>query len=126
MTPELSTQIWTEKVVGGTHKGRVYGRGSRNDVRRHQSGLQGIGLSRQAETLDGVQIAAMSVQIAQPTSSLINSEQRRVAEQQSMSAPVHQIKKQVLNLARRPITSSPAEDIDDDSEEEDDCVDRTP
>jgi len=33
MTPELSTQIWTEKVVGGTHKGRVYDLGSRNDVR---------------------------------------------------------------------------------------------
>ncbi|WMV33647.1 hypothetical protein MTR67_027032 [Solanum verrucosum] len=32
MTLALSTQIWTEKVVGGTHKGRVYGRGSQNDL----------------------------------------------------------------------------------------------
>uniref|UniRef100_M1DTH9 Uncharacterized protein n=1 Tax=Solanum tuberosum TaxID=4113 RepID=M1DTH9_SOLTU len=126
MTPELSTQIWTEKEVGGHTKGRVYGRGSRNDVRRHQSGLQGIGSSRQAEALDGVQIAAMSAQIAQLTSALANSEQRRVAEQQSMSATVPQIKEQVLNLDRRPTTSSPAEDIDNDSEEEDDFVDRTP
>ncbi|WMV07393.1 hypothetical protein MTR67_000778 [Solanum verrucosum] len=31
MTPELSTQIWKEKVVGGTHKGRFYGLGSQND-----------------------------------------------------------------------------------------------
>ncbi|XP_049397343.1 uncharacterized protein LOC125861503 [Solanum stenotomum] len=37
LTPELSTQIWKEKVVGGTHKGRCYGLGSRNDVRRLQS-----------------------------------------------------------------------------------------
>ncbi|WMV46392.1 hypothetical protein MTR67_039777 [Solanum verrucosum] len=34
LTPELSTQIWKEKVVGGTHKGRFYGLGSRNGVRR--------------------------------------------------------------------------------------------
>ncbi|WMV20156.1 hypothetical protein MTR67_013541 [Solanum verrucosum] len=52
------------------------------------SGLQGIGSSRQAELLDGVQIAAMSAQIAQLTSALANSEQRRIAEQQSMSATV--------------------------------------
>lgn len=49
MTPELSTQIWKEKVVGGggergTHKGRVYGPGSQNDVRRLHSVLEGIRL----------------------------------------------------------------------------------
>ncbi|KAG5616605.1 hypothetical protein H5410_016429 [Solanum commersonii] len=110
----------------GTHNGRVYGRGSRNDVRQHQSGLQGIGLSCQAEVLDGVQIAAMSAQMALLTSALANSEQRRVAEQQSMSATAQQIKEQVLNLARQPTASSPAEDINDDSEEEEDFVDRTP
>ncbi|WMV59053.1 hypothetical protein MTR67_052438, partial [Solanum verrucosum] len=70
ITPELSRQIWTEKMVGRTYKGRVYGQGSRNDVRRLQSGLQGIESSRQAEALDGVQIAAMSAQIAQFTSTL--------------------------------------------------------
>ncbi|KAG5590695.1 hypothetical protein H5410_041209 [Solanum commersonii] len=37
-----------------------------------------------------------------------------------------QIKEQVLNLARRPTTSSPAEDTDDDSDEDDDFVDCTP
>ncbi|WMV41525.1 hypothetical protein MTR67_034910 [Solanum verrucosum] len=106
MTPELSTQIWTEKVVGGTYKG--------------------MGSSRQAEALDGVQIAAMSAQIAQLTSALAESEQRRVAEQQSMSETVQQIKEQVMNLARRPTTSAP-EDADADSEEEeDDFVDATP
>ncbi|WMV20149.1 hypothetical protein MTR67_013534 [Solanum verrucosum] len=95
-------------------------------ITREMSGLQGIGSSRQAELLDGVQIVAMSAQIAQLTLALANSEQRRVAEQQSMSATVQQIKEQVLNLARRPTTSSLDEDIDDDSEEKDDFVDRTP
>ncbi|KAG5605318.1 hypothetical protein H5410_026810 [Solanum commersonii] len=42
MTLELSTQIWKEKVVGGTHKGRCYGLGSQNDVRLLQSGLEGL------------------------------------------------------------------------------------
>ncbi|WMV40881.1 hypothetical protein MTR67_034266 [Solanum verrucosum] len=79
----------------GTHKGRVYGLGSRNNVRRFQSGLQ-------------------------------ESERRRKAEPQSMSATVQEIKEQVLNLARRPTTSSLVEDTDDDSDEDDDFVDRTP
>uniref|UniRef100_M1DT38 Uncharacterized protein n=1 Tax=Solanum tuberosum TaxID=4113 RepID=M1DT38_SOLTU len=78
-------QIWKEKVIGGTHKGRCYGLGSRNDVRRLQSGLEGIGSSRQAEALDGVQIAAMSDQIAKLIAALAESEWRRVAEQESMS-----------------------------------------
>ena len=124
LTPELSTQNWKEKVVGGTHKGRCYGLGSHNDVRRLQSGLEGIGSSHQAEALDGVQIAAMSAQIAQLTSTLAESERRRVAEQQSMSATVQQIKEQVMNLARRPTTSAP--DDTDDERDEDDYVDLTP
>ncbi|WMV18779.1 hypothetical protein MTR67_012164 [Solanum verrucosum] len=45
LTHELSTQIWKEKVVGRTHKGKVYGLGSENDVRRIQSGLECIGSS---------------------------------------------------------------------------------
>ncbi|WMV09072.1 hypothetical protein MTR67_002457 [Solanum verrucosum] len=49
------------------------------------SGLEGIGSSRQAETLDGVQIAAMSAQIAKLTAALAESERRKVAEQESMS-----------------------------------------
>ncbi|WMV50844.1 hypothetical protein MTR67_044229 [Solanum verrucosum] len=60
------------------------------------------------------------------TSTLAESEWRRLAEQQSMSETVQQIKEQVLNLARRPTTSSPAEDTDDDSDEGDDFVYRTP
>ncbi|WMV37655.1 hypothetical protein MTR67_031040 [Solanum verrucosum] len=102
MTPELSTQIWKENV----------------------SGLKGIGSSRQAEKLDGVQIAATSAQIAQLTSALVESERRRVAEQQRISETVQQIKEQVMNLTRRPTTSSP-EDTDNDSDE-DDYVDPTP
>ncbi|KAG5571594.1 hypothetical protein H5410_061360 [Solanum commersonii] len=78
LTAKLSTQIWKEKVVGGTYKGRVYG----------------IGSSRQAEALDGVKISAMSDQIAKLTMALAESERRRVAEQESMSETVQQIKEQ--------------------------------
>ncbi|WMV33614.1 hypothetical protein MTR67_026999 [Solanum verrucosum] len=124
LTPELSIQIWKEKVVRGTHKGRCYGLSSRNDVRRLQSGLEGIGSSRQAKALDGVQIAAMSDQIAKLTAALAESERIRVTEQQSMSETVQQIKEQVMNLARRPTTSAP-NDTDDESDE-DDYVDLTP
>ncbi|WMV24333.1 hypothetical protein MTR67_017718 [Solanum verrucosum] len=127
LTPELSTQIWKEKVVGGTHKGRCYGPGSRNDVRRLQSGLEGIGSSRQAEALDGVQIAAMSNQITKLTAALAESERKRIVEQQSMSETVQQIKEQVMNLARRPTTSAPDDTDDtDDESDEDDYVDLTP
>ncbi|WMV41490.1 hypothetical protein MTR67_034875 [Solanum verrucosum] len=92
LTPKLSTQIWKEKVVGGTHKGRVYGLGSRNDVRRLQSGLEGIGSSHHVEALDGVQIVDMSTQIAKLTAALAESERRREIEQESMSETVQQIK----------------------------------
>ncbi|WMV26263.1 hypothetical protein MTR67_019648 [Solanum verrucosum] len=88
LTPELSTQIWKEKVVGRTYKGIVYGLGFRNDVRRLHSDLEGIGSSRQAEALNGVQIVAMSAQIAKLTVALAESERRRVAEQESMSETV--------------------------------------
>ncbi|WMV25850.1 hypothetical protein MTR67_019235, partial [Solanum verrucosum] len=91
---------------------------------RLQSGLEGIGSSRQAEALDGVQIAAMSDQIAKHTTALAESKRRRVAEQESMSKTVQQIKEQVMNLARRPTTSAP-DDTDDESDE-DDYVDLTP
>ncbi|WMV49727.1 hypothetical protein MTR67_043112 [Solanum verrucosum] len=102
LTPELSTQIWKEKV----------------------SGLEGIGSSHQAEALDGVQIAAMSDQIAKLTTTLAESERKIVAEQESMSETVQQIKEQVINLARRPTTSAP--DNTDDESDEDDYVDLTP
>lgn len=54
-------------MVEGIHKGKVYVVGSRNDVIRFQSGLEGIGSSHQVETLEGVQIIVMSTQIAQHT-----------------------------------------------------------
>ncbi|WMV09412.1 hypothetical protein MTR67_002797 [Solanum verrucosum] len=87
LTPELSTQICKEKVVRGTHKGRFYGLGSQNDVRRFLSGLEGIGSSRQVDALDGVQIVAMSDQIAKLTAALAVLERRRVAEQESIVRP---------------------------------------
>ncbi|KAG5629475.1 hypothetical protein H5410_001192 [Solanum commersonii] len=64
LTPELSTQIWKEKVVGG----------------HTRSGLEGNGSSRQAGALDGVQIAAMSNQIAKLTATLAELKRRREAE----------------------------------------------
>ncbi|WMV37402.1 hypothetical protein MTR67_030787 [Solanum verrucosum] len=66
----------------------------------------------------------MSDQIAKLTAPLVESERRRVAEQESMSETVKQIKEQVMNLARRPTTSAP-DDTNDESDE-DDYVDLTP
>uniref|UniRef100_M1DS65 Uncharacterized protein n=1 Tax=Solanum tuberosum TaxID=4113 RepID=M1DS65_SOLTU len=111
----------------GTHKSRVYSRGSRNDVRQLVSDLEGIGSSRQAEAINSVQIAALSAQIEKLTAALQESQRKRVAEQENVSATVQQIKEHVLNLARRPTsTSSPAEGTNDDSEEDDDYIDYTP
>ncbi|WMV19668.1 hypothetical protein MTR67_013053 [Solanum verrucosum] len=76
------------------------------------------------KALDGVQIAAMSVQITKLTTALAESKRRRVAEQESMSETVQQIKEQVMNLARRPTTSAP-DDTDDESDD-DDYVESTP
>ncbi|KAG5619901.1 hypothetical protein H5410_005119 [Solanum commersonii] len=59
---------------------------------RLQSGLEGIGLSRQAEVLDGVQIVAMLDQITKLTAALVESDRRRVAKQERMSEIVQQIK----------------------------------
>uniref|UniRef100_M1CXV8 Uncharacterized protein n=1 Tax=Solanum tuberosum TaxID=4113 RepID=M1CXV8_SOLTU len=54
----------------------------------------------------------------------LDSERRRVAEQERMSETIQQIKEQVMNLARRPTTSAP-DDTDDESDE-DDYVEPTP
>ncbi|WMV14717.1 hypothetical protein MTR67_008102 [Solanum verrucosum] len=113
---EFDPDVWVEERDERTF--------ARNDVRRLQSGLEGIGSSRQAEALDGVQIAAMSDQIAKLTAALAELEWRRVAEQESMSKTVQQFKEQVMNLARRPTTSAP--DDTDDENDEDDYVDLTP
>jgi hypothetical protein len=126
LTPEESTRIWTEKVVGGTHKGRIYGMGSQNDVRRLQSGLHGIGSSRQAEALDSVQIAEMSRKISELTRALAASEEKRLAEQKRTDQTVEQIKEQVLNLARRPSRSSRASTSGDDSSDDEEYIAPTP
>ncbi|KAG5596694.1 hypothetical protein H5410_037926 [Solanum commersonii] len=54
----------------------------------------------------------------------LTSRRRRVAEQESMSKTVQQIKEQVMNLAHRPTTSAPANTGDE--SDEDDYVDLTP
>ncbi|KAG5600487.1 hypothetical protein H5410_031857 [Solanum commersonii] len=66
----------------------------------------------------------MSAQIVKLTASLAESERRRVVEQESMSETIQQIKEQVMNLARRPTTSTP-DDTHDESDE-DDYVELTP
>ncbi|WMV58387.1 hypothetical protein MTR67_051772 [Solanum verrucosum] len=66
----------------------------------------------------------MSAQIAKLTAALAESERRRVAEQESMSETIQQIKEQVMNLARRPTASAP--DETDDENDEDDYVEPTP
>ncbi|WMV14991.1 hypothetical protein MTR67_008376 [Solanum verrucosum] len=66
----------------------------------------------------------MSAQIAKLTTALAESERRRVAEQENMIETVQQIKEQVMNLARRPTTSTP-DDTDNESDD-DDYVDPTP
>ncbi|WMV07166.1 hypothetical protein MTR67_000551 [Solanum verrucosum] len=109
--PDVWVEARAERTVNDFH-------------RRLQSDLEGIGSSRQAEALDGVQIAAMSDQIAKLTAALAESERKRVAEQASMSETVQQIKEQVMNLARRP-TTSPIDDTDDESDKND-YVDLTP
>ncbi|WMV58623.1 hypothetical protein MTR67_052008 [Solanum verrucosum] len=60
----------------------------------------------------------------EPLAALAESERRRVAEQESMSETVQQIKEKVMNLTCRPTTSAP-DDTDDESDE-DDYVDLTP
>uniref|UniRef100_M0ZL22 Uncharacterized protein n=1 Tax=Solanum tuberosum TaxID=4113 RepID=M0ZL22_SOLTU len=82
--------------------------------------------SSQVEALDGVQIAAMSDQIAKLTVALAESERRKVAEQESMSKTVHQIQKQVMNLAHGTTTSAPEESDNYSVDSEDDCVGPTP
>ncbi|KAG5631073.1 hypothetical protein H5410_002790 [Solanum commersonii] len=55
MVGTIAREIYVaQNLDRGTHKGRCYGLGSRNDVRRLQSSLEGIGSSHQAEALDGV------------------------------------------------------------------------
>ncbi|KAG5631907.1 hypothetical protein H5410_003624 [Solanum commersonii] len=75
------------------------------------------------EALGGVRlINAMSDQIAKLTADLAESERKRVAEQESMSETIHQIKEQVMNLARRPTTAP----MHHNESDEDDYVDLTP
>ncbi|KAG5612541.1 hypothetical protein H5410_023822 [Solanum commersonii] len=63
-------------------------------------------------------MAAMSDQITKLTAALAESERKRVAEQQSMSETVQQIKEQVMNLARRPTTSAPDDTVDESDEDD--------
>lgn len=113
-------------MVGmGTPEDRVYGLGSRNNVRLLQLGLKGVGSSSQVKELDGVQIFAMSYQIAKHTKPLAQSKKRRVDEKESMSTTIQKIKEQQMNLARRPTTLAP-NDTNENSDENDYVEPRIP
>ncbi|XP_049346719.1 uncharacterized protein LOC125811260 [Solanum verrucosum] len=81
-------------VIGTTFERKASTRLSSwlKSVRDSGERLEGIGSSRQAEALDGVQIAAMSDQIAKLTAALAESERRKVAEQESMNLGFNNIK----------------------------------
>ena len=119
-----ATQIWTEKVAGGKQKGRVYGMGSRNELGRIRSGLEGIGSSRQAEAIDSVQLAAMSQQIAQLTHALTQS----VAQNDITCKTVEELKKQMASVARlrRHRSPSPDSSSEEDTESDEELVGATP
>ncbi|KAG5584859.1 hypothetical protein H5410_045293 [Solanum commersonii] len=103
MMPQMSTQIWIEKVIGGH---------TRNDLQPLQSSIEGIRSSHIVKALDIVQIVAMLDQIAKLTVAHTKFEQRGVVEQESMSVTIQQIKEQ---------------DTNDESEEDDDnFIDCTP
>ncbi|KAG5569836.1 hypothetical protein H5410_059602 [Solanum commersonii] len=82
-------------------------------------------LSRVMIEPDGSSLCVLGSR-AQLTSALVESEQRRVAEQQSMSETVQQIKEQLMNLTCRPTTLAPEDTDNDIKEEEEDFVDATP
>lgn len=73
MTLEIVHPNLDKKSCRVIHKGRVYGLGSWNDVKRLQSSLRDIGSSHQAEALKGVQIVVISAHIAQHISALAES-----------------------------------------------------
>ncbi|WMV58372.1 hypothetical protein MTR67_051757, partial [Solanum verrucosum] len=64
-----------KKVRGSLKGGSLHTGGAKmvGTIAREMSGLEGIGSSRQAEALDGVQIAAISNQIAKLTAALAES-----------------------------------------------------
>ncbi|WMV49681.1 hypothetical protein MTR67_043066 [Solanum verrucosum] len=99
------------------------GRGSLKGGSLHTGGAKTVGtITREMEKEMGR--TPLEPEVFKRTS--VKKKEKRVAEQESMSVTVQQIKEQVLNLARRPTTSSPAEDTNNDSEKEDDFVHCTP
>ncbi|KAM3394828.1 hypothetical protein P3S68_003831 [Capsicum galapagoense] len=84
-----------KKVTEGKKKGKTNGFGSRNELRRLRAGWAGIGSSRQAEAIDGVQLAPMSQQITDLSRAFAQS----VAQNKVMSKTVEELKKQVVSMS---------------------------
>ncbi|KAM3327058.1 hypothetical protein P3S67_002184 [Capsicum chacoense] len=84
-------------MAGGRRKGRTYGLGSRNKLRRLEAGWTSIGSSRQAEVINNVRLAAMSQQIAQLTRAVAQS----IAQNEVMLKTVEELKKQMVSMTRR-------------------------
>ncbi|KAF3670304.1 hypothetical protein FXO38_07161 [Capsicum annuum] len=95
-TQEEPIKIQIEKMVGGRRKGRTYGLGSRNKLRRLEAGWTSIGSSRQAEAINGVQLAAMSQQIQ-----LTRAVAQSIAQNEVMLKTVEELKKQMVSMTRR-------------------------
>ncbi|KAM3320884.1 hypothetical protein P3S67_008086 [Capsicum chacoense] len=110
---------WREEKKKG---GKTYAFGSRNELRRLHAGWAGIGSSRQAETIDGVQLAAMSQQITDLSRAFAQS----IAQNEVMSKTVKELKKQVVSMSRRRHRSPSPDSSSKEETESDEFVDTTP
>ncbi|XP_047264905.1 uncharacterized protein LOC107865609 [Capsicum annuum] len=123
-TQEEAIQIRTEKVAGGRQKGRTYGLGSLNELQCLEAGWAGIGSSRQAEAINGVQLAAMSQQIAQLTRAVAES----IAQNEVTRKTVEELKRQMASMTCHLRHRSPSPDSSSEEEikSDDEFVGATP
>ncbi|KAM3356926.1 hypothetical protein P3S68_023640 [Capsicum galapagoense] len=105
-------------------KGRTYGLVSRNELQRLEVGWAGIGSSRQAEAINGVQLADMSQQIAQLTRVVAQS----VAQTEVMCKTIEELKKQMVSMTHRcrHRSLSPDSSSEEETESDEEFVGATP
>ncbi|XP_047256357.1 uncharacterized protein LOC124889237 [Capsicum annuum] len=111
-----SKKWWEEK------KGKSYGFGSQNELRRLRAGWVGIGSSRQVEAIDGVQLVALSQQITDLSRAFAQS----VAQNEVMSKTVEELKKQVVSMSHHRHRSPSPDSSSKEETESDEFVDPTP
>ncbi|KAM3269360.1 hypothetical protein P3S67_030242 [Capsicum chacoense] len=103
-------------------RGKIYGFGSRNELRRLCARWAGIGSSRQAEAIDGVQLAAKSHQITNLSCAFAQS----VAQNEVMSKTVEELKKKMVSMNRRRHRSPSPDSSSKEEIESDEFIDTTP